>query len=180
MCGGANMRLKEIASAEEQLALWKMISDNIWQAISQQAVDEKKKRADSEAQRKLKPKIGGKSGGRKSLPPTPHITPPPPPLPSIKKPPTPQHKAEVGRQAIQKLGGGMKLQQANTANPQQPNTPPTQQKALGMAQQQTDIVNPNIAQMQQLQATQQPLTPLQMRLQRQNVGNVANGSAATK
>lgn len=178
------MRLKEIASAEEQLALWKMISDNIWQAISQQAVDEKKKRADSEAQRKLKPKIGGKRGGRKSLPPPSHITPPPPPppppLPSLKKPPTPQHKAEVGKQAIQKLGGGMKLQQANTANPQQPNTLPTQQKVLGMAQQQTDIAEPHIAQMQQPQATQQPLTPLQMRLQRQNVGNVAKGSAATK
>ena len=86
----------------------------------------------------------------------------------------------VGKQVAQQLGGGMKQQQANTANPQQPNTLPTQQKVLGMAQQQTGIGEPNIAQMQQPQPTQQQLTPLQMRLQRQNVGNVAKGSAATK
>jgi hypothetical protein len=178
--GGANMRINEIANAEEQLALWKIVSDNTWAAVSQQAEAERKQRAEQAAQRKLKPKIGGKRGGRKSLPPPPQITPPPPPLPSIKKPPTTQQKAEVGRQATQKLGGGMKQQQANNDNPQQPNTLPTQQKVLGMAQQQTDISTPHIAQMQQLQATQQPLTPLQMRLQRQNVGNLTKGSAATK
>ena len=79
------MRINEIASAEEQLALWKLISDNIWTAISQQAEAERRQRAEKAAQRKLKPKIGGKRGGRKSLPPPPHITPPSPPK---KQPPS--------------------------------------------------------------------------------------------
>ena len=65
------MRIFEIASAEEQLALWKLISDNIWTAISQQAEAERRQRAKKAAQAKLKPKIGGKRGGRKSLPPPP-------------------------------------------------------------------------------------------------------------
>ena len=167
--GGATMRIFEIASAEEQLALWKLISDNIWTAISQQAEAERRQRAEKAAQRKLKPKIGGKRGGRKSLPPPPHITPPPPP----KKPPPPQAKTEVGKQAAQQMGGGMKQPQANDTNPQQPN-------AVGMAQQQPNATNPQAAQVQQPQTAQQPLTPQQMRLQRQNVGNLAKNSAVTK
>jgi hypothetical protein len=30
------MRIVEIASAEEQLALWKLVNDNVWQAIETQ------------------------------------------------------------------------------------------------------------------------------------------------
>ena len=155
------MRIDEIASAEEQLALWKLISDNIWTAISQQAEAERRQRAEIAAQEKLNPKIGGKRGGRKSLPPPPHITPPPPP----KKPPPPQAKTEVGKKAVQQIGGGMKQPQANTANPQQPN-------AVGMALPQPNASNP--------QTAQQPSTPQQIRLQRQNVGNLAKNSAVTK
>ena len=44
------MRIFEIASAEEQLALWKLISDNIWTAISQQAEAERRQRAEKAAQ----------------------------------------------------------------------------------------------------------------------------------
>ena len=170
------MRLNEIASAEEQLALWKLISDNIWTAVSQQAEAERRQRAEKAAQAKLKPKIGGKRGGRKSLPPPPHITPPPPhitPPPPPKKPPPPQAKTEVGKQAAQQMGGGMKQLQPNATNPQQPN-------AVGMAQPQPNATNPQAAQVQQPQTAQQPLTPQQMRLQRQNVGNLAKNSAVKK
>jgi hypothetical protein len=170
------MRIFEIANAEEQLALWKLISDNIWTAIRQQAEAERKQRAEKAAQRKLKPKYGGKRGGRKSLPPPPPITPPPPP----KKQPPPQAKTEVGKQPIQQMGGGMKQQQANANNPQQPNSLPTQQKAVGMAQPQPNSTNTQAANLQQLQATQQPLTPQQQRLQRQNVGVLAKNSAVAK
>ena len=170
------MRIFEIASAEEQLALWKLISDNIWTAISQQAEAERRQRAEKAAQRNLKPKIGGKRGGRKSLPPPPHITPPLPP----KKPPPPQAKTEVGKQAAQQMGGGMKQPQANATNPQQPNALPTQQKAVGMAQQQPNAATPQAAQSQQPLTAQQPLTPQQMRLQRQNVGFLAKSSAVKK
>ncbi len=162
------MRINEIASAEEQLALWKLISDNIWTAIRQQAEAERKQRAEKAAQRKLNPKYGGKRGGRKSLPPPPPITPPPP----LKKPPPPQAKTEVGKQATQQIDGGMKQQQANADNPQQPNALPTQQKAVGMAQQQPTATTS--------QAIQLPLTPQQMRLQRQNVGVLAKNSSVAK
>jgi hypothetical protein len=170
------MRINEIASAEEQLALWKLISDNIWTAIRQQAEAERKQRAQRAAQRKLKPKYGGKRGGRKSLPSPPPITPPPPP----KKPPPPQAKTELGKQPTQQIGGGMKQPQAITANPQQQNALPTQQKAVGTAQKQPIAINPQAAQVQQPQTAQQPLTPQQMRLQRQNVGYLAKNSAVTK
>ncbi len=50
------MRIFEIASAEEQLALWKLISDNVWSTISQQARTEAQQRATAAAKSRLKPK----------------------------------------------------------------------------------------------------------------------------
>jgi outer membrane biosynthesis protein TonB len=50
------MRIVEIASAEEQLALWKLISDNVWTTISQQARTEAQQRAAAAAKSRLKPK----------------------------------------------------------------------------------------------------------------------------
>ena len=49
-----------------------------------------------------------------------------------------------------------------------------------MAQPQPNATNPQTAQVPQPQTAQQPLTPQQMRLQRQNVGNLAKNSAVTK
>ncbi len=48
------MRLVEFASAEEQLALWKLVSDSVWQSISVQAQQEQKQKA--ERARMAKPK----------------------------------------------------------------------------------------------------------------------------
>ena len=39
------MRLLEIASAEEQMALWKLVSDSVWAAISRQAREEAERAA---------------------------------------------------------------------------------------------------------------------------------------
>ena len=122
------MRINEIASAEEQLALWKLVSDNTWAAIIQQAAAERRQRAEKAAQRKLKPKTGGKRVGRKSLPPPPQITPPPPPP----KPSPPQAKTQLGKHHTQQMGVGMRQQQANTAKPQQPIALPTQQMGGSM------------------------------------------------
>ena len=170
------MKIKEISNAADILALWKLISDNTWTAISQQAEAESRQRAEKAAQAKLKPKVGGKRGGRKSLPPPPHITPPLPP----KKPPPPQAKTQVGKQATQQMGGVMNQHLPNSTNPQQPNAQPTQQKAVGMAQQQPNATSPQAAHLQQPHAAQLPLTQQQMRLQRQDVGYLAKNSAVTK
>ena len=80
------MRINEIADAEEQIALWRLVSDNVWSAIHTQAEEQAKQRAAAEQQRKLKPKRGRKGSVAH--------TPPPPKSPAPKpkatdKPPTP-------------------------------------------------------------------------------------------
>ena len=72
------MRLLEFASAEEQMALWKLVSDNVWKAIAQQAREEAAEKAEKQRQANLKPKSKAVS-----LPdPIPAL--PPPPLPKPK------------------------------------------------------------------------------------------------
>ena len=51
------MRFFEMASAQEQLALWRLISDNTWAAVEQQASEE----AARKAQQKPIAKVGKKS-----------------------------------------------------------------------------------------------------------------------
>ena len=62
------MRLIEFASAEEQLGLWKLVSDNMWQAISTQAEQEKLEKAKKSAAAKAKPakRVGGRKSAAKS------------------------------------------------------------------------------------------------------------------
>lgn len=40
------MRLKEFADAEEQIKLWKLISDSVWHSIKLQAIEQEQKRND--------------------------------------------------------------------------------------------------------------------------------------
>ena len=42
------MRLQEFADAEEQIKLWKLISDSVWHSIKQQATEQEQKRATSQ------------------------------------------------------------------------------------------------------------------------------------
>jgi hypothetical protein len=62
------MRIVEIASAEEQLALWKLISDNVWSTISQQARTEAQQKAAAAAKVALKPKKPKSLKSRKRVP----------------------------------------------------------------------------------------------------------------
>jgi hypothetical protein len=186
------MRLTEFTSAEDTLTLWKMISDNTWAAIAQQAEAEAKRKAERAAARKSASKRGiGKSTAKpvppKRLPPPlQHVSAPvakdakPANEPSTKTPPLQQSKAELGKQATQQMGGGIKQQQAKAANSQQASALPTQQKAVGLTQPQPSATTPQAAQVKQPQATQLPLTPQQQRVQRQNVGVVVKNAAATK
>ena len=41
------MRLKEFADAEEQIKLWKLISDTMWHGIKLQAIEQEKRRLDA-------------------------------------------------------------------------------------------------------------------------------------
>lgn len=89
------MRLLEIASAEEQMALWKLVNDNVWAAINQQARDEAERKAATQRTAKLK---GGK-GKVKGAAPSLRIPPPPPPKKAA-PPPTLQQKKAVGAEQL--------------------------------------------------------------------------------
>ena len=63
------MRLNEFASAADTLTLWKMISDNTWAAIAQQAEAEAKQKAERAAARKSVSKRGTGKSTAKPIPP---------------------------------------------------------------------------------------------------------------
>ena len=87
------MRLYEFADAEAQLALLRIIIDNTWTAISQQAEQQKRVDAERKAQAKLKPRAKKSSKGTSIRIPTP--LPPPtkkPQAPSAKQPASPLNK----------------------------------------------------------------------------------------
>lgn len=46
------MRLQEFADAEEQIRLWKLISDSVWNSIKLQAVEQEQKRNDLQKKQK--------------------------------------------------------------------------------------------------------------------------------
>ena len=79
------MRLIEFASAEEQMGLWKLVSDNMWQAISTQAEQEKLEKAKKAAAAKSKPakRVGGRKSVAKSAI---SVAKPPPVVPVAPKP----------------------------------------------------------------------------------------------
>lgn len=111
------MRIDEFASAEEQLALWKLVSDNVWSAISQQAKAEAEQKALKKAQAQKVPKRKGLG-----MPP-PKLVPPPPKLPTPKPNPQltntkPAAKAATPIQA--KMGGVVGVQPNVSADMQQP------------------------------------------------------------
>ena len=83
------MRFMEIANAEDQLALWRLISDNVWSAVmaqAKQAAAQKAQAAASPKPKKFKPK--------KAIP-----KPPPAPKPKPPTPKPPQPKSPVPQQA---------------------------------------------------------------------------------
>jgi len=79
------MRIVEIANAEEQLALWKLVNDNVWQAIDAQRQQQAQAAQAKAAKAKLKPRKGRKGGrGKLSIPMPP--LPPSTKVPTAKKP----------------------------------------------------------------------------------------------
>ena len=96
------MRIVEIASAEEQLALWKLISDSIWTTIGQQARAEAQQKANATAQAAqaaLKPKKPKKP---KKLPKPILPAKPKPPSPKTNNHPKPQ--SPVPQRAVSRPG----------------------------------------------------------------------------
>ena len=63
------MRINEFVSAADALAMWKVISDNTWAAIAQQAEAEAKQKAERAAARKTTSKRGSGKSAAKPVPP---------------------------------------------------------------------------------------------------------------
>jgi hypothetical protein len=100
------MRINEFTNAEEQMGLWKLISDNVWCAIRTQA--EQQARAEAERAQQAKAKRRTKKRGGTSTP------------PRIPKPPPPK-KLATQNQPPQKTNGAIPNLQVPTTNPL-PNT----------------------------------------------------------
>lgn len=175
------MRINEFANAEEQLALWKLISDGVWTAVRTQAEQQARANAERAQQAKAKKPTSKRSKSVKApyaLPPTPLSEPKHPkqisPTPTQQQLQTsggdkqkhvgtdmPHTKSDI---PTQQNGGGDKHPQANLTNPHMPNAQPTQQIGGGMSQQQHNVATPTQLQ----QPSHKQLTQQQMRLQRRN------------
>jgi hypothetical protein len=92
------MRLDEFANAEDQMALWKLINDNVWQAIETQRQQHAKQAQAKAAKAKLKPRKGRKGASPKISIPSVGLKPPPP-----KKPMAPSNPQQVKTQPPQKV-----------------------------------------------------------------------------
>ena len=94
------MRIDEFASAEEQMVLWKLVNDNVWQAIETQRQQQTQAAQAKAAQAKSKPRKGRKGGrGKLSIP----MPPPPssPKVPLAKKPEVSPNPQQVKPQNLQ-------------------------------------------------------------------------------
>ena len=170
------MRLNEFASAADTLALWKQVSDSVWAAVSQQAEMEKRQRAVVVS----KPKKHKSSATR--LPTPIRISTPVPPqaknlqqkvkpqAATLKQPPSTKPIAPLQKQPAPVSTQASPKQLA--VNPSQNNAEPQAASANPAAIKVPSSANPA--------TLQQPLTPQQMRLQRQNHGYLARNSAAAK
>lgn len=143
------MRFMEIANPEDQLALWKLVSDKVWDTFAQQVgqpdsteskpastpqvkapeqlvANAPNANTQNRTQKKISSKVArkgrGKGKGRAIKPKRAPMAPPPKPLPSPKPlPPTQTQTKQAQTQQHQQLAHH--IQQALTKKPPAPSTP---------------------------------------------------------
>jgi len=114
------MKINEFASAADTLALWKMISDNTWAAVAQQAEAEAKQKAERAAARKSASKRGsGRSTAK--------------PIPPKRLPPPLQHVTAPVAKADEKNPSANNPQAHNAQPPKAQQSQPTAKPALSTA-----------------------------------------------
>jgi hypothetical protein len=117
------MRINEIASAEDQMALWRLVSNSVWQAIETQRQQQAQAEQAKAAKAKLKPR-GSRKGKSRSAAPMPLPKPPapkkspPPENPSVKtsQPPAANPQAQSPAQRQQALAPRMPVTTATASN----------------------------------------------------------------
>ena len=138
--GGRNMRLKEFADAEEQLALWRLVNQSVWAAIESQAKQQQAEKA-AKAQA-AKPKRAKRGAVAKPAKPRVPVSPPKPSpaKPAIQTQPLAVKAPTQQQQLVQPTKPTTAL--PSTTRPiQRTNTPQT----LSPVPKQTAIVSPQAA-----------------------------------
>ena len=134
------MRIDEVASAEEQMALWKLINDNVWQAIETQRQQQAREAEAKAAKAKLKPRKGRKGGSPKMSIPSVGPKPPPP-----KKPVAPTNPQQSKTQPPQRVTHAKQLATRMHGPQSQPNAMPTMPTNASLAPK-DGVFAPDIAQ----------------------------------
>ena len=114
------MRLDEFANAEDQMALWKLINDNVWQAIETQRQQQAREAQAKAAKAKLKPRKGRKGASPKISIPSVGPKPSPP-----KKPVAPANPQQAKTQPPQRVTQAHQLATRMQGAQSQPNAMPT-------------------------------------------------------
>ena len=122
------MRLFEFANAEDQMALWKLINDNVWQAIETQRQQQARAAQAKAAKAKLKPRKGRKGASPKISIPSVGPKPPPP-----KKPLAPANPQQAKAQPPQRVTPAQQLATRTQGTQLQPNAMPMAQTNASLA-----------------------------------------------
>jgi len=134
------MRLDEFANAEDQMALWKLINDNVWQAIETQRQQQAREAQAKAAKAKLKPRKGRKGAAPKISAPSVGPKPPPP-----QKPVTPTNPQQAKTQPPQRVTPAHQLATRMHGPQAQPNAMPTMPANASLAPK-DGVFSPDIAQ----------------------------------
>ena len=134
------MRLDEFANAEDQMALWKLINDNVWQAIETQRQQQAREAQAKAAKAKLKPRKGRKGSSPKIS--IPSVGPKPPPS---KKPMAPANPQQAKTQPPQRVTQAHQLATRMQGPQSQPNAMPATSVNASLAPK-DGVFAPDIAQ----------------------------------
>jgi hypothetical protein len=117
------MRLREFASAQQQLALWKVISDTVWSTLQQQAAEQQRVDAAKAAAKSRSPRRKRRSGRA----PSPKFTavPSAPPAKQAAKQSTPQSSKVTMQQNQKGVGTAVSFSTPSTGVVQQSPAPGT-------------------------------------------------------
>jgi hypothetical protein len=159
------MRIFEIADAEAQLALWKLVNDSVWTAIQTQQHEQAKQKAAAQQQKKAKRSTKRISKRSMSVP----LPPPKVPMPTAKPKQPPIQKATNPTQpnANPHLNPQAKV-------PYPPTTTATPNaKAANVAKQVSDVDDNDAALAQPTQSQRVPTLPTKNALLAQKKGITA-------
>ena len=161
------MRIFEIADAEAQLALWKLVNDSVWTAIQTQQHEQAKQKA---AQQQKKAKRSTKRISKRSL--SVPLPPPKVPMPTAKPKQPPIQKAATPTQ--QNANPRLNPQAKVPYSAQPPTTAATPNvKVANVAKQVSDVDDNDAALAQPTQSQRVPTLPTKNALLTQKKGITA-------